>query len=197
VDDTGPGIPPEVEDLLFKPFAQADSTLSRRFRGTGLGLAISLRLARAMGGDITLLSSPGKGSTFTFRLPCEVAPPPGTSGTTETPTDTTPEPPEPAEDRRPVLLVDDDHVSILLTGKILADLGYAIDVATGGQEALDAFQRVSRLEGIIPALETAHAFAYLETLCPQLTGNPRLVINSSGRGDKDVNTVAKALGGLE
>jgi len=79
----------------------------------------------------------------------------------------------------------------------LKDAGRAEYYSVTDQQALDAFQRVSRLEGIIPALETAHAFAYLETLCPQLTGNPRLVINSSGRGDKDVNTVAKALGGLE
>ena len=61
------------------------------------------------------------------------------------------------------------------------------------QEALDAFQRLSKLEGIIPALETAHAIAYLETLCPQLDGSPRLVINCSGRGDKDVQTAAKHL----
>ena len=61
------------------------------------------------------------------------------------------------------------------------------------QEAVDAFVRVSELEGIIPALETSHAFAYLETLCPQLEGNPRIVINCSGRGDKDVQTVAKYL----
>ncbi|MBD2356803.1 tryptophan synthase subunit beta [Tolypothrix sp. FACHB-123] len=60
-------------------------------------------------------------------------------------------------------------------------------------EALAAFQRLSRLEGIIPALETSHAIAYLETLCPQLTGSPRIVINCSGRGDKDVQTVAKFL----
>jgi len=60
-------------------------------------------------------------------------------------------------------------------------------------EAVAAFQRVAELEGIIPALETAHAFAYLETLCPQLTGNPRIVINCSGRGDKDVQTVANYL----
>jgi len=59
------------------------------------------------------------------------------------------------------------------------------------QEAIDAFRRLSELEGIIPALETAHAIAYLETLCPQLSGNPRIVINCSGRGDKDVQTVAK------
>ena len=62
------------------------------------------------------------------------------------------------------------------------------------KQALDAFERLSRLEGIIPALETAHAIAYLEFLCPQLTGNPRIVINCSGRGDKDVQTVAKLLG---
>lgn len=60
-------------------------------------------------------------------------------------------------------------------------------------EAVAAFQRLSRLEGIIPALETAHAFAYLETLCPQLSGSPNIVINCSGRGDKDVQTVAKYL----
>jgi tryptophan synthase beta chain len=61
------------------------------------------------------------------------------------------------------------------------------------QEALEAFQRLSRLEGIIPALETAHAIAFLETLCPQLSGSSRIVINCSGRGDKDVQTVAKFL----
>ncbi|BAY22382.1 tryptophan synthase beta subunit [Calothrix sp. NIES-2100] len=60
-------------------------------------------------------------------------------------------------------------------------------------EALAAFQKLSRLEGIIPALETSHAIAYLETLCPQLSGSPRIVINCSGRGDKDVQTVAKFL----
>jgi tryptophan synthase beta chain len=59
--------------------------------------------------------------------------------------------------------------------------------------ALDAFVRVSRLEGIIPALETSHAFAYLEDLCPTLPGGTTVVINCSGRGDKDVNTAAKFL----
>ncbi|MCL1466877.1 tryptophan synthase subunit beta [Argonema galeatum] len=59
------------------------------------------------------------------------------------------------------------------------------------KEALEAFKRLSQLEGIIPALETAHAIAFLETLCQELTGSPRIVINCSGRGDKDVQTVAK------
>jgi tryptophan synthase beta chain len=61
------------------------------------------------------------------------------------------------------------------------------------REAVAALQRLSQLEGIIPALETAHAIAYLEILCPQLGDNPRIVINCSGRGDKDVQTVAKFL----
>ena len=60
-------------------------------------------------------------------------------------------------------------------------------------EALAAFRMMSQMEGIIPALETAHAIAYLDTLCPQLNGSP-IVINCSGRGDKDVQTVAKLLG---
>ena len=63
-------------------------------------------------------------------------------------------------------------------------------------EAIAALRLLSELEGIIPALETAHAFAYLETLCPQLTGTQRIVFNCSGRGDKDVQTVAKHLGDL-
>jgi tryptophan synthase beta chain len=73
------------------------------------------------------------------------------------------------------------------------DSGRAEYYSVTDKEAVAAFQRLSELEGIIPALETAHAIAYLETLCPQLSGNPRIVINCSGRGDKDVQTVAKFL----
>ncbi|MEM7726584.1 MAG: tryptophan synthase subunit beta [Cyanobacteria bacterium P01_A01_bin.45] len=75
----------------------------------------------------------------------------------------------------------------------LKDSGRAEYYSVTDQEALEAFQQVSRLEGIIPALETAHAFAYLKTLCPQLSGNPKIILNCSGRGDKDVQTVAKRL----
>jgi tryptophan synthase beta chain len=75
----------------------------------------------------------------------------------------------------------------------LKDSGRAEYYSISDQKALDAFKLLSLQEGIIPALETAHAIAYLETLCPQLTGSPRIVINCSGRGDKDVHTVAKFL----
>jgi tryptophan synthase beta chain len=75
----------------------------------------------------------------------------------------------------------------------LKDLGRAEYYSVTDAQALTAFQLLSQLEGIIPALETSHAIAYLETLCPQLTGSPKIVINCSGRGDKDVQTVAKIL----
>jgi tryptophan synthase beta chain len=75
----------------------------------------------------------------------------------------------------------------------LKEMGRAEYYSITDKQALDAFQRLSQLEGIIPALETSHAIAYLEILCPQLTGSPRIVINCSGRGDKDVQTVAKFL----
>jgi tryptophan synthase beta chain len=76
----------------------------------------------------------------------------------------------------------------------LKDAGRAEYYSVTDQEAIAALQRLCQLEGIIPALETSHAIAYLEMLCPQLMGNPRIIINCSGRGDKDVQTVAKYLG---
>jgi signal transduction histidine kinase len=69
VCDTGIGMTPEQQAKLFAEFTQADSLTARRFGGTGLGLAISRKLARMMGGDVTIASAPGKGSVFTVRLP--------------------------------------------------------------------------------------------------------------------------------
>jgi tryptophan synthase beta chain len=76
----------------------------------------------------------------------------------------------------------------------LREIGRAEYGAVTDDEAISALRLVSELEGIIPALETAHAFAWLETLCPTLPDGCEIVINCSGRGDKDVNTVAEKLG---
>jgi adenylate cyclase len=69
VADTGIGMTAEQQAKLFQDFTQADSLTARRYGGTGLGLAISRKLARMMGGDVTVASEPGKGSVFTLRLP--------------------------------------------------------------------------------------------------------------------------------
>jgi len=69
VADTGIGLTAEQQAKLFQDFSQADSLTARRYGGTGLGLALSRKLARMMGGDVTVASEPGKGSVFTVRLP--------------------------------------------------------------------------------------------------------------------------------
>lgn len=78
--------------------------------------------------------------------------------------------------------VGPEHSYMLDTGR--CEYGSVTD-----DEALDGLKLLTRLEGIIPALETSHAIAYLEKLCPTLEGSPNIVINCSGRGDKDVVAV--------
>ena len=96
-------------------------------------------------------------------------------------------------------------VSFSRVGHNLFNQANAWDVSSAGiipsssltslkaSKALDALRLVSELEGIIPALETSHAFAWLNKLCPTLEKDTHIVINCSGRGDKDVNTVASSL----
>jgi signal transduction histidine kinase len=73
VSDSGIGMTAEQQAKLFEEFSQADASTAQRFGGTGLGLAITRKLARMMGGDVTVMSEPGKGSVFTVRLPGDAA----------------------------------------------------------------------------------------------------------------------------
>lgn len=79
----------------------------------------------------------------------------------------------------------------------LADSGRATYVPVTDEEALEAFQMLSRIEGIIPALESSHAIAHVLKLAPTLPKDHVIVVSLSGRGDKDVHSVAQALGGIE
>ena len=132
VEDSGIGIPPELQEHIFEPFSQADSTTTRRFGGTGLGLTICRRLAELMGGSIRVESREGVGSTFYLRLPLTVS-----TLVTETR-----KPPEQAEQlwdgpALEILVVEDNQINRNYTRTLLRKMGHQITVAENGRIALD------------------------------------------------------------
>jgi CheY-like chemotaxis protein len=116
---------------LFQPFTQADASTTRQYGGTGLGLAISRRFCRLLGGDITVESEAGQGSTFTVTLPAE--PQEARPGP-----DAAPAEPAPAGGKTAgvVLAIDDDPTVLDLVRRFLGKEGFEVRTATGGREGL-------------------------------------------------------------
>ena len=148
VEDTGIGISPERQERLFQPFEQADIDLASRVSGTGLGLAISRRLARLMGGEVSMTSEPGKGTTLFLTLgvlpadPALVAQAPAHVPTHASPpmlADGMHAPPSVhATNGAPLVLVVDDHpINRMVMSKQLHALGYAPEEVESGAEALE------------------------------------------------------------
>ena len=138
IGDSGIGMTPEQVDNLFEAFAQADASTTRKYGGTGLGLALSRHFCRRMGGDITVSSEPGKGSTFTMELPAEVADVALAEAAVK-PQAGTPPPPvaiySPRDDTAVLVIDDDPDVRQLLQRHLVAE-GFRVVTAAGGEEGL-------------------------------------------------------------
>lgn len=133
VIDTGIGISPEQQKLLFQPFSQADASTTRKFGGTGLGLAICMQIVEQMGGRIGVQSKPGEGSCFWFELPVPIGQPQESHNSQPGPALVTPQ-----QDQR-VLLVEDNAINRKLAIAILDQLSIPHHIAKDGSEAVAAF----------------------------------------------------------
>jgi signal transduction histidine kinase/CheY-like chemotaxis protein len=149
VSDTGVGMTEEQLGRLFQAFSQADASTTKRFGGTGLGLAITKHFCTMLGGDVTVESTPGAGSTFIIRLPDQGLAP----AVVESPV-----PVAAADGRATVLVVDDDPSVRSLLARTLENEGYRVISAGNGVEAL-ALAREHRPQAIT-----------LDVLMPQMDG---------------------------
>src|ERR1035437_2840489 len=128
VSDTGVGMTKEQLGRLFQAFSQADVSTTKRFGGTGLGLAITKHFCNMLGGDVTVESTPGTGSTFIIKLPDQGVVAPAAVDS--------PVPAAAADGRATVLVVDDDPSVRSLLPRTLEKEGYRVISAAHGVEAL-------------------------------------------------------------
>ena len=163
VEDTGIGIPEEKLDEIFEPFTQADSSTTRKYGGTGLGLAISNRIVALLGGALSVESSEGQGSVFTFHIKSqgelEVLPEPENS--------------EPDEllfaQNLNVLLVEDDPTNYRLSQKLLNTFGIEPQWAQNGREAVELVRKTDfdliLMDLQMPVLDGLEATYEIRVVC--------------------------------
>jgi signal transduction histidine kinase/CheY-like chemotaxis protein len=181
VSDTGIGMTPEQLGKLFRAFTQADDSISRRFGGAGLGLALTKRFCQMMGGDVSVTSEPGKGSTFTIELPAVAPKQAGTLTVTAAAPITAP-----AASSGCILVIDDDPAVHQLLANALGPEGYRLKFASSGAEGLRLAKElrpaVITLDVIMPEMDGWVVLARLKD-DPDLAAIP--VIMLTVRADQD------------
>ena len=145
VTDTGIGITAQQKQNLFKEFAQADTSISRKYGGTGLGLAITHRFVQLMKGRISVESEPGQGSTFTVYLPTEVKIEAVEPVQADTPSDVADASPKDKMDRDTILVIDDDAAVRDLMSRFLGKLGLNVIAVASGEEGVRIAKQVHPL----------------------------------------------------
>jgi len=184
VRDTGIGMTPEQMAKLFQAFSQAEAATSRKYGGTGLGLAITRRFCQMMGGDVSVESEPGKGSTFTMRLPADVIDAKAVVRTEERGAEAPRQPVGPG----PVLVIDDDPTVRDLMRRILGREGLEVLTARDGEEGLrlarEARPAAITLDVMMPGLDGWAVLAALKA-DPELAEIPVVlltVVDDQARG---------------
>jgi signal transduction histidine kinase/DNA-binding NarL/FixJ family response regulator len=171
VSDTGIGIAPKQRDNLFKEFAQADTSIARKYGGTGLGLAISYKFVQLMKGRIGVQSELGKGATFTAELPAHVKIEPGdpmrAEGSSSSAIASSPE----KSDQDTILVIDDDAAVRDLMTRFLSKLNLNVVAARNGEEGL---RLAAKLRPLIITLDVVMPGRDGWSVLNQLKADPEL-----------------------
>jgi CheY-like chemotaxis protein len=190
VTDSGIGLSKQERARLFRPFAQANPEIARRFGGAGLGLAFARRIAKAMGGDLTVKSRAGQGSTFTLTVRLAEA------AAVATVTGVTADGKRAASRCLRVLCAEDNPYARVVLNTILTELGHRVDFAGTGEGALAAVNRggydLVLMDVTLPGMDGLAATRAIRALSGETGRVP--IIGISGHTDARDEAAARAAG---
>jgi two-component system, sensor histidine kinase len=188
VTDSGIGLTRAEIKRLFRPFTQANAEIARRYGGAGLGLAVVKSLAKLMGGDLTVTSTPGRGASFRLAIVLPIAAA-DTSGTTHAQQTRTP------ARRLAVLCAEDNPYGRVILNTILTELGHRADFVASGEEAVEAVKRgydVVLMDVTLPGIDGLEATRRIRALAEASSRTP--IVGISGRTDIGDEEAARAAG---